>query len=93
MTTESLSQNEIEYGKGWACYKMDEKEQTPIVSWAFIQGFCAALADHGCHEYQSVKAAFEDFFGARFAKELVAVAAVELERPQEWFRWPSIKLS
>lgn len=88
---EDLSQSEIEYGEGWACYKLDDKEKAPIASWAFIKGFCAALAEYP-DGYKSIFDAFVDFFGTRLAQDLIDIATVELEKDQEWFRWPSIKI-
>lgn len=88
---EDLSQSEIEYGEGWACYKLDDKEKAPVISWAFIKGFCAAMAEYPSHDYKSIKDAFVDFFGSGLAQELIDIATVELEKDQEWFRWPSIK--
>lgn len=91
--TDGLSQRDIEYGEGWACYKMDDKGRSPVISWAFIQGFCAALADHHGHGYDSIKDAFSDFFGDQVAQDLVGIAVVELDKDQEWFRWPNLKVS
>lgn len=85
-----LTQPEMDYGQGYACYKIDRKGATPMLNWPYIQGFCSALADDVGHDYTTIYDAFKDFFTTDAADTLLEITLAELDKTQEWFRWPSM---
>lgn len=90
--TADYTQQDIDYGHGSACYISDAKGSTPTYTWEYIKGFCRGLADDFEYgEYESVYDAFVDYFGKTAADHLIEITERELERDQDWFRWPSIK--
>jgi hypothetical protein len=92
MTTDQMTQADTEYCHGSACYLGDKKDSTPIYTWDYIKGFGRGIADDWEQGgYESVYAAFVAFFGKTAADTLIDITERNLERDQEWFRWPSIK--
>lgn len=94
MTTASDddAQADTDYCIGSACYLGDTKGSEPIYTWAYIKGFGRGIADDWRFGgYESVYDAFVAFFGKTAADRLIEITERELEREQEWFRWPSIK--
>jgi hypothetical protein len=86
----ALTQGEMDYGSGYACYKIDRKGTTPLINWPYIQGFCSALADDVGHDYDSIHAALIDFFGSDHADALLQITTEQLNTDQPWYRWPSL---